>query len=324
MSDTSGPDERSRYRGALLGVVVGDALGAPLEGHAGPVPPERVRGLEEDHVELLYTDDTAMTIALAESLLERGELDQDHLAARFVAHFRREPHRGYGPGTARLLDELAAGAGWRPTAAAQFGGQGSFGNGAAMRVAPIALHAAGDLFRVAALARRSAVVTHTHPAAVDGAVAQATAVALALRGPAGEPLDGGTFLAAVASTVGDGEVADALGSLIDLVEGVEPPPPEAVAARTGTGVAAAESVPAALAAFLVRPDSFVETVRYAISLGGDTDTIASMAGAVAGARLGEQAVPARWRQRTEAAPLLVELADRLADAAGARRAEPAG
>ncbi|HEV2070859.1 MAG TPA: ADP-ribosylglycohydrolase family protein, partial [Acidimicrobiales bacterium] len=93
MLETSAPDERSRFRGALLGVVVGDALGAPLEGHPGPIPAERVRALDEDHVELLYTDDTAMTIALAESLLERGELDQDHLAARFVAHYRRQPNR---------------------------------------------------------------------------------------------------------------------------------------------------------------------------------------------------------------------------------------
>ena len=324
MLETSAPDERSRFRGALLGVVVGDALGAPLEGHPGPIPDERVRALDGDHVELLYTDDTAMTIALAESLLERAELDQDHLAARFVAHYCRQPNRGYGPGTARLLSELAAGAAWAPAAAAQFRGQGSFGNGAAMRVAPIALHTGGELLRVGQLARHSALVTHTHPAAVDGAVAQATAIALALRAPAVGPLDGGAFLAAIVAAVGDGEVVGALRSLSDLVESDEAPPPAAVAARTGTGVAAAESVPAAIAAFLVRPNSFVETVRFAISLGGDTDTIASMAGAVAGARLGEQAVPARWRQRTEAASLLVELADRLADAAGARTAGPAG
>lgn len=320
----SAPDERSRFRGALLGVVVGDALGAPLEGHAGPVPAERVRAVEEDHVELLYTDDTAMTIALAESLLERGELDQDHLATRFVAHYRRQPNRGYGPGTARLLSELAAGAAWGPAAASQFGGQGSFGNGAAMRVAPIALHAGGDLSRVGELARRSAVVTHTHPAAVDGAVAQATAIALALRPPTAGPLDRGAFLAAVVAAVGEGEVADALRSVSDLVQSDERAKAAAIAARTGTGVAAAESVPAAIAASLACPDSFVETVRYAISLGGDTDTIASMAAAVAGARLGEDAVPARWRERTEAAPLLVALADRLAEGAGARRAGPAG
>lgn len=308
---------RSRFRGALLGVVVGDALGAPFEGHAGPVPPERVAGLLEDHVELRYTDDTAMTIALAESLLVDGDLDQDRLAARFVDSHRRQPHRGYGPGTARLLAELAAGADWRPAAASQFGGQGSFGNGAAMRVAPIALLVDGDLGRAAELAHASAVVTHTHPAAVDGAVAQAAAVALALEHPGPGPLDRRGFLAAVVAAVGDGEMAGALGALRDLVEGDEAPPPDAVAARTGTGVAAAESVPAALAAFLSVPDSFAETVRFAISLGGDTDTVASMAAAVSGARLGEAAVPARWRQRTEAAPLLVDLADRLADRAGA-------
>jgi poly(ADP-ribose) glycohydrolase ARH3 len=327
MTGASGSaDHRSRVRGAFLGVVVGDALGAPFEGHPGVVPAERIADLERNGVVLRFTDDTAMTVALAESLLAAGGLDQDRLAATFAQHYLREPDRGYGAGTARLLADLAAGADWRPAAAGQFGGQGSFGNGAAMRVAPVAVHAAaGGLRRVAELARRSAVVTHTHPAAVDGAVAQATAIALALEWPATGPLDRRAFLATVVAAVGEGEMAEALRSVSALVEAGEPASPRAVATRTGTGVAAAESVPAALAAFLCHPGSFADTVRFAISLGGDTDTIASMAAAVAGARLGEEAVPARWRERSEGAPLLVDLADRLADrSAGEAGAGEAG
>lgn len=302
---------RSKRRGALLGALVGDALGAPLEGHPVPVPAACLAEIEREARPRRYTDDSAMTMALAESLLARHDLDQDHLAHTFAAHYAREPRRGYGAGAADLLGRVAAGADWREAAAAQFGGRGSFGNGAAMRVAPVALHAAGDLHRVVGLARGSAVVTHTHPAAVEGAAAQAVAVALALAQPPSSPLDRRTFLARVTTSISSGEMAEALRSLPAVLDQRPAPSPEVVAARIGTGVTAVEAVPAALAAFLLHPGSFPEAVRFAVLLGGDTDTIASMAGALAGAYLGESAIPAAWLDATEGVDRMLQLADRL-------------
>ena len=217
----AGPDQvddlKRRYRGALLGVVVGDALGAPFEGHAGPVPPAFLGRIEAGEAPLRYTDDTTMTFALAESLLFCGRLDLDHLAATFASTYQREPYRGYGAAVAQLLSRVAAGAGW----------------------------------------------------------------------------------------------AQAAASLAGMPPGS---PPSDVAAATGTGITGIEAVPAAIAAAALNLDSFADTVRFAISLGGDTDTIAAMAGAISGARLGEDAVPAAWLRRVEGVEKARDLADRLAAA----------
>jgi poly(ADP-ribose) glycohydrolase ARH3 len=280
-----------RFRGALLGAVVGDALGAPLEGHRGPVPTTRLAYLDEAGGALPHTDDTAMTFALAESLLRCDGLDEDHLAATFAAEHRRRPDRGYGPGTAHLLARLAAGGDWRQLAPAQFGGQGSLGNRAAMRVAPVALYAAGDLRRVLELARRSARVTHAHPEGVDGAAVQAAAVATALALPGTLPIDREAFLVAVRSAASSRRLRSRLDLAGELAAAGSP---AELAARLGTRATAAESVPAAICAFLRHPDSFADAVRFAISLGGDVDTIASMTGAIAGARNGASAIPRHW------------------------------
>lgn len=306
----SGGDDGAddRFRGALVGTVVGDALGAPVEGHPGPVAEARLVYLEEHGRRFRYTDDSAMTFALAESLLFCGDLDEDHLAATFAAHYERDPARGYGPGTASLLARVAAGADWRKAADRQFGGQGSLGNGAAMRVAPIALYSHGDLHRTVALARRSARVTHAHPEGVDGAAVQAAAVALALAQPGDLHLDGGAFLAAVRQVA----ATEALARNLDVVAGVAPGSSAGdVAAVMGTGITAAEAVPAAICAFLSHPDSFAGTVSFAIGLGGDTDTIAAMAAAISGARLGASSVPPSWMEQVEGTKKAITLADRL-------------
>ncbi|MBW3642303.1 MAG: ADP-ribosylglycohydrolase family protein [Actinobacteria bacterium] len=151
---------RDRSRGALLGVVVIDAIGSPYEGRPGPVPLELLPNLEAAGPTLRYTDDTALT-ALSESLLSLGCLDLDHVTAAFALAYEREPNRGYGQAAAQLLSEVASGAAWQTTAAALFGAEGSFGNGAAMRVAPIALHTDGFMEVAARLGRASATVTHS-------------------------------------------------------------------------------------------------------------------------------------------------------------------
>ncbi len=300
---------RDKYRGALVGVAVGDGLGAPFEGHHGPVSPRQITLIELDHLPLRHTDDTEMTLALAESLLYAGELDQDHLAMTFTRRWEREPDRGYGAGTKSLLSHISGGEPWKEAAQAQFFGQGSFGNGAAMRVAPIALWAGGDPALAAELARHSARVTHTHPLGVDGAAVQAAAVATALAHPTSRPLDPDAFLAqlrGVAATSVLIRQLDLVASLLSKGQLRD------VSSEVRTGVAAHEAVPAAIYCFLSHPGSFRDTIRSAIGLGGDTDTIAAMAGAISGACLGERAIPAPWVDRTEAAPALADLADRFA------------
>lgn len=299
-----------RARGALVGVAVGDALGAPFEGHPGLVPDDLITSHLGGGSPLPYTDDTALTIAVAESLLASRGLDEDHLAATLAATFAADPHRGYGAGTANLLSTLVGGGDWRVLAPAQFGGAGSFGNGAAMRSAPYALLANGNPARAADLARRAARTTHTHRIGVEGAAVFAAAVVLAL---GDDPV--GTIPHALPMLTNAPELSAHLWAVADLGSGAEA---ATVAATTGTSVNAADSVPAAIAAFCARPDSFSDAVHFAISLGGDTDTIASMTAALAGARHGCSSIPSDWITRTEGIEHLVELADHLTEVVAPR------
>src|SRR5262245_41079379 len=172
---------QERFLGCLLGQAVGDALGAPFEGlpadfvfwQAGSVGDLLAQAPDGP---LRYTDDTQMMIGVAESLLADGEARPGTLARRFAANY--DPERGYGPGARRILEAVAAGDDWDRLAETVFPG-GSFGNGAAMRVAPVGLVFAHDLARVAEQAAASAWPTHRHPLGVEGARLLALAVALA-------------------------------------------------------------------------------------------------------------------------------------------------
>lgn len=304
----TGDELRSRFRGALVGVAVGDAHGARWEGDAGvPDVALDLEALGGD--ELAFTDDTRMTIALAESLLERGDLDPEHLVRTFASAYEAEPWRGYGPGPPRIFRRVRDGLGWKDAARELYGGEGSLGNGAAMRVAPAALFAHPEVDRAAELARRQAAVTHTHPLGVDGAAVEAAAVALALLTPGS--LDPGVFVAAVGDHATEADLLHRLTVVADLLPHAEP---EDVVEAVGNGIEAVEAVPAAIASVALRPGSFADALTFAFSLGGDTDTIGAMTGAIAGALHGEEAIPVEWWSRTEGVERLRRLADALLSA----------
>ena len=167
--------------------------------------------------------------------------------------------------------------------------------------------------RVAELAQRSAAVTHAHPLGQAGAVVQACAVALAAASTPGTPVDRAAWWRRRAAAA----AAPAYAAALRQVAGLGPAAaPGTVAAAVGNGVAALEAVPAALAAFLAHPDQPADAIRFAIQVGGDTDTIAAMTGALAGARCGASALPRPWLRRLEFAGRLVAAADRLAQTTG--------
>jgi len=301
---------REKYRGAILGAAIGDALGSVYEGTPRPVP-EEIEHLLTDPHDLRYTDDTAMTIAMAESLIARSALDQEHMAETFAAAYWAEPGRGTGGGPAWIWEEMMNGKSWRHVAAALYDG-GSFGNGGAMRVSPAALFAAPDLDAVAAVAVGSARITHAHPLGMEGAEHQAVAVALALGSDPGTALDTTAFIETLLSRVRSEEFFTALRAVAELIPAGQRD--EAVH-RLGHGVSAVQAVPVAIWCFLRNPESFLDTALCAISVGGDTDTIASMACAISGARLGESAIPEIWRMRVEGRVKLQSIADALTSVA---------
>lgn len=255
-----------------------------------------------------------MTIGLAQSLIAHPEFDGAHLAERFAANF--EPWRGYGPGAHELIRELKRGEPWDEVGGRLFGGQGSFGNGGAMRVAPV-----GALFhdhpaRLRRVADAQAAVTHTNPLGRQGAQIQAAAVAAALRfDTASDDFDALAFVDETMETVGSVEawLADGMRDVRTLLR-LRPEPAE-VAETLGTGIEAHLSVPAAVYSFAAHYDSFAQAVLYAIRLGGDTDTIGAMCGAIAGSFHGATAIPPNWRRGVEdgeqGCTYLLTLADEL-------------
>jgi poly(ADP-ribose) glycohydrolase ARH3 len=294
-------------RGGLLGTALGDAVGAPFEGRSRVCQDALEAWLNDDRP-LRWTDDTHMALTLARMLRDQGDaLDAERLGDAFAAAYAAEPWRGYGAGPPQVFALARQGLSYLEAAGSLFGGSGSFGNGAAMRVAPVALAAGGDPERAAELAVIQARVTHTHPEAVDGAVLIATAVC-ELATTDADPGSASTALHAAAARLGPGPVADASRRVLEAFESDADVP--GLARRIGTGVAARESVPAAVAAVLVG-DDLVDTLIAAVRLGGDTDTIAAMAGAMAGARYGASSIPEPLLARLEERTGLEELARNL-------------
>jgi poly(ADP-ribose) glycohydrolase ARH3 len=282
---------KDRFLGCLFGQAVGDAVGAPYEGlpadfvfwHLGPVHELLAQADEEL---LRYTDDTQMMIGVAETLVEHGEIQQDFLCQRFVANY--DPERGYGRGARQILECMAAGGAWSHVAETVFPG-GSFGNGAAMRVAPVGLLFCHDLARVAEQAGASAWPTHRHPLGIEGAQLLALAVALAAQGP---PLQRNCFYDVLEKHCHTEEFRWQVRAARNLRG-------QHSLAFLGNSLPAHRSVMTAIACFTTTADSYPDTVAKAIALGDDTDTLAAMAGALSGAHLGLGAIPHAWIERLE-------------------------
>ncbi|XP_072628058.1 ADP-ribosylhydrolase ARH3 isoform X3 [Canis lupus baileyi] len=242
---------------------------------------------------------------------------------RFAQEYKKEPDRGYGAGVITVFKKLLS-----PKcrdvfepARAQFNGKGSYGNGGAMRVAGISL-AYSSVQDVQKFARLSAQLTHASSLGYNGAILQALAVHLALQGESSSEHFLEQLLGHMEELESDAQsVSDArelgmeerpyssrlkkIGALLEQDSVTR----EEVVSELGNGIAAFESVPTAIYCFLrcMEPDpeipsafnSLQRTLIYSISLGGDTDTIATMAGAIAGAYYGMEQVPESWQQSCE-------------------------
>ena len=298
----SGATLGSRFAGALLGTMVGDTLGAPFEGQPHERMADRRDELRDNAVEWMrrsrYTDDTQMMIGVAESLVAARGFDADDMALRFAANY--DPYRGYGAGAHRVLSAIGSGWPWHVAATRAFP-EGSFGNGAAMRVAPVGVLYHDDLAELRRVAEGSAAITHAHPLGKEGAALQACAVALAIRAEGGsaQPL---RFLGELSAFARSDlpEFTDKLESMTTLLR--EKPDVESIVRTLGNDIRAHGSVAAAIYAFLAHIDSFEAAVVYAVTLGGDTDTIGAMTGAIAGASHGVEAIPQEWRDALESGP----------------------
>src|SRR5262249_20407573 len=161
---------RDRFRGCLLGLAVGDALGGRFEAHSADGIRARFPTvadlIEYPTDEIWYTDDTHMPVGVAEALLASGEIIESELCRAFVANY--VPSRGYGRGARAVLEAMEEGRDYTAVAESHFPG-GSYGNGAAMRVAPVGLFFHDEPDKVMYQAEQSARPTHLHPLGIEGA-----------------------------------------------------------------------------------------------------------------------------------------------------------
>ncbi|MBW1713284.1 MAG: ADP-ribosylglycohydrolase family protein [Deltaproteobacteria bacterium] len=289
-----------RFVGACLGLMAGDALGQPVEGWPWPQIEAHYGWLEKMVAGRFpvggYTDDTQMAIGLLESLVEARGFDPGLCAARWLANY--EPQRGYGGRIHLLMTRLAQGDNWDEV------GTDSFGNGSAMRIGPLGVWFAANEEELKEAALTSARITHRHPQALAGALVQALAVARACRlGLAGQALELDRFIPPLARQAAP--IDPATGQRLEDLFGLRPAPLPELRDRLSRlfacDVRAIEAVPPALAAVLLTK-SFSQAVCLAVNLGGDTDTLGALAGALAGAYYGASAIPGDWWQALENRP----------------------
>ncbi|MER7759194.1 ADP-ribosylglycohydrolase family protein [Streptomyces sp. NPDC097619] len=251
-----------------------------------------------------WTDDTAQALVLIRELAEgAGTVDRDRLALRLAAAYAEDTHRGYGASMHDVLRRIGAGEPWREVVAGQFGGQGSWGNGAAMRVAPLGAWLAADLDAVAEQAARQSEVSHHHPEAVGGAVAVAVAAALAAGGRGGPAPARAAFLRAVADRLPVGDVRSGLRVAARL--------PEHTSVRhaaevpgSGYRMSGPDTVPFALWCAAGHLDDLHEGLWTTVGGRGDIDTTCAIAGGVIAARTGVAALPPAWHTALEPLPAL--------------------
>ena len=277
---------RDKFTGSLIGTAVGDSLGAGREGSLG------FREVRE--IGSRYTDDTHMMIGVAESLIACGGFHAQHMVKTFIENYTAEPWRGYGPGPPRIFRLVQAGRSWEQ-AAREIYPDGSFGNGSAMRVAPVGVLFHDDFDRLRAVAMESSRITHAHSLGMEGAFLQAAAIALAVR-EYDRPSDPAVFIRTLLAHTREGIYRGKLEAVSSLLERGEER--ARVVSELGHGIEACHSVPTAVFSFLANPD-FEAAVVYAVSLGGDADTIGAMTGAIAGACFGIEGIPASWRRQVE-------------------------
>lgn len=292
-------DRLGRAFDALEGLSVGDAFGQQFFSY-----PEWIGSRTLPPGVWHWTDDTAMAVEIVEVLRHYGQIDQSALATAFASRYSLEPHRGYGGMAHSILTAIHRGSDWREVSTSAFDGQGSMGNGAAMRVAPLGAYFADDLRRAADEANRSAEVTHAHSDGIAGGVAIAVASAVAANGRGTDPAALRQRLwEAVLDLTPPGPTREGIEHAFQLS-------PEAhvdtAASRLGTGdmVISSDTVPFCLWSAARWIEDYEEAMWATVAGLGDRDTTCAIVGGIVASFVGVECIPPVWRIEREPLPVL--------------------
>jgi ADP-ribosylglycohydrolase len=288
---------------------VGDAFGERFFGTESVVL-SRIAARSLPASPWFWTDDTAMALSVCQVLEQYGRVDSDALAMRFASAYRRDPRRGYGGTAQEILMAISLGAPWREVAAEVFDGQGSMGNGAAMRAAPIGAYFADDLEAAAEQAGASAAPTHAHAEGVAGAVAVAVAAALACRVRMGRAQSSpAAFLSEVTARTPPGATQDGLARACGLA--LESEPFQAAALLgSGRNVTSADTVPFSLWCAARHLNDFEQALWSTVSGLGDRDTTCAIVGGVVALAVGEAGIPRGFVEAREPLDSKLDYLDR--------------
>ena len=317
---------REKFRGCILGLACGDAIGYPaeeihtMEEIRARFGPDGVTGLIGEG---LYSDDTQMAICVSEALL--GLAPEAATPALYLDRFmaslchnlvgwydkQSDPKWKRSPSTTSLAgcQRLAGGTSWEMS-----GSSSSKGCGSVVRAIPVGLFF-DDIGSVLEFAKESSRPTHGHLAPMCAAACGALMVNLAKRD---EPT--GTWaeqIATVTSGVCD-EMTRLVSKAVDLAVSETPPEKVMTGRNLGEGWLGHEAVASALYFCLRSPNDYRKAVLMAANTGGNSDGLAALTGGILGARLGIRAIPEEWASKVEGSKELFALADRLCDAAGER------
>lgn len=293
-------DHEERMQRALLsldGLSIGDGFGETFFTSTDVID-RRIRDREAPPAPWAVTDDTMMALSIVRCLKRNGCIEQDVLATAFGQEYASDPRRGYGGMAHQILAAISEGISWKAVARQAFGGEGSCGNGGAMRSAPIGAYFADDYQRVIAEAKASAEVTHAHPDGKTGAVAAALAAAWMVR--EGKP----------AAEVGHGLIEFVLEHLpqtetfYQLKKALDVPlnsSPERAALILGNGtrVIASDTVPFCLWCAARHAGNYTEALWATVSGLGDRDTTCAIVGGIVAVGAGREGIPAEWLQARE-------------------------
>lgn len=276
---------------SLNGLSVGDALGEKFFFR----DLEEIRSRQIPTGPWSYTDDTEMALSIVEQLGQRGAIDQDRLATAFA--IRYNPRRGYGGAAHQLLEAIGRNPPgmWRTLTPAMFGGKGSFGNGAAMRIAPLGAFFCDDYARAAEQARLASQVTHSHPEGIAGGVAVALAAAWLSRDQAWNRQ---AFFETILEFTPPGQTHRGLERARDLSRDKSA---QEAARELGNGdkVTAQDTVPFALWCAAAHPDDYRGAFWLTVEGRGDQDTNCAIVGGLVACRA---VVPSQWVAARERLP----------------------
>jgi ADP-ribosylglycohydrolase len=293
-------DALARARLSLEGLSVGDALGGFYEFGTAERLSHVVEQRQVPNVTWHYTDDTNMALSIYETLRLNSGINQDALASSFVEHYERL--RGYGRGVRSWVARCTDGEDWRHVSNTLFKGtSGSFGNGSAMRVAPIGAYFADDLEAAAHHAALSAEITHSHPEGIAGAIAIAVGAAVAWQSRQ-EMTTRSQFLSRIIPFIPEGAVREGTQKAYDMPPHLNITMLASFNLGNGHDAMCRDTVPLALWLSGTYLYEYEEAIWQTISAGGDVDTLAAMVGGIVALSSGESTIPQEWREHREELP----------------------